>query len=182
MKTKSKPSFLKVAYVSKAHGIKGEIFVRLFNVKADWPHPIREIFIGDSYSAFSVKNHSRHKQGIIFELEGCQSRQEAESLKGQPVFLPVKKFKSQKGEEIYLAELTSFCVEIVNQGEIGQIQSFKSDKFQDFLCVTNNKLNTEILIPFTESYIKDINFSKRRLILDLPKDFLKLFSGPNHRN
>ena len=135
LKTKNKSQFLKVAYVSKAHGIKGEIFVCPFNIKAEWPQPLREIFIGES--AFSVKKYSHHKEGIIFELENCHSRQEAESLKAQFVFLPAKNFKSNKGEEIYLAELTSFCVELLGQGEIGNIQSFKSDKFQGFFtCYT----------------------------------------------
>lgn len=173
MKTSKKPELLKVAYVSKAHGIKGEILVLPFNVKAEWPQSIKEIFIGNS--SFSVKNYRYHKKGIIFQLNNGQSRQEAELLKFQPVFLPKKLFKSKKGEKVYLAELISFSVEVSGQGEIGIVQSFQSVKHQDFLLVQHKGASAKILIPFVESYIKVISFSKKRLVLDLPKNYLKIF-------
>lgn len=176
MKT-NKPELLKIAYVSKAHGIKGEIFVSPLNSNPDWPNPVKEIFIGDSTSkAFSVKKYSPHKKGMIFELDNCQSRQAAEKLKFQSVFLPKKLFKSKRGERIYLAELISFHVEILNQGDIGEIRAFQSNKHQDFLIVQHNKTSSETLIPFVSSYIKNIDFSKKKIVLNLPKDFLKTFT------
>ena len=160
--------------MSKAHGIKGEIFVRPLNAYPDWPHPIDEIVIGDS--TFSVQRYSRHKEGIIFKLDQCQTRSLASSFKAQPVFLPKKFFESKKGRRIYLAELISFCVEVLGHGEIGNIQSFQSHKLQDFLLVQQNDKEDPILIPFVPAYIKDIHFSKKRLILDLPENFLKIFT------
>ena len=55
---------LKIAYVSKAHGLKGEIFIRPLSEEPHWPHPIKKIFIGDS--VFSVQNYSHHKSGVLF--------------------------------------------------------------------------------------------------------------------
>lgn len=113
---------------------------------------------------------------MIFKLDNCQSRQSAEQLKFQPVFLPKKLFKSKKGEKIYLAELFSFNVEDLDQGSIGNIRAFQSDKHQDFLIVQKNKTSSKILIPFVSSYIKNIDFSKKTVVLDLPENFLKIFS------
>ena len=199
-----------MAFVLKAHGIKGEIFICPFNINSEWPHPIKEIFIEDSL--FSVKKYSKHKNGLIVELENCQTRSSAEALKSQSVFLPKELFESKKGDKIYLTELTSFSVKVLGQGKIGTIQSFQSDKYQDFLIVqldahldardkktnldardkktnsdardkkTNSdardkKTNSDqILIPFVKSYIKDINFSEKTILLELPKDYLQTFS------
>ena len=134
--------FLKVAYVSKAHGIKGEIFVRPLNNLPDWPQPIKEIIIGES--AFPVQKYSFHKEGIIFKLQNCETKLSAETLKAKPVFLPKKLFKSKKGEKIYLAELLSFHVVVSGHGKIGQVQSFQSYKDQDFLLVEQKKKKSEI--------------------------------------
>ena len=174
MKKSKSQSLLKIAYVSKAHGIKGELFVRPLNAQFHWPHSIKEIIIGDT--VFPVQKYSAHKEGMILKLDHCETRSSAEALKGQPVFLPKKLFKSKKGENIYLAELLSFHVEVSGYGNIGMIQSFQSDKHQDFLLVKKRNSPNQILIPFKEHYIKDIQFSKKTLILDLPDNFLEVFS------
>ena len=168
-----RPDLLKVAYVSKAHGLKGEIFIRPLHKDSHWPHPIKKIFIGDS--VFSVQNYSQHKGGMILKLDDCHSRSSALALKGQAVFLSKGLFKSKRGENFYLAELTSFQVEILGRGELGAIQSFQSDKFQDFLLVQREGQKAALPIPFVASYIKEISFDKRKLVLDLPVNFLKIF-------
>ena len=75
-----------------------------------------------------------------------------------------------------MAELIAFCVEVLGHGEIGSIRSFQSHKLQDFLLVQQNDKESPVLIPFVPAYIKGIHFSKKRLILELPENFLKVFS------
>lgn len=175
MKKKNKAPLLKVASVSKVHGIRGEIFVRPLNKHADWPQPLKEIFIGNQ--VFPVQKYSPHKEGIIFKLKDCDTRQSAETLKTQSVFLPKKLFKSKKGEAIYLAELQSFSVEILGQGSIGTVQAFQSDKFQDILLIQLKGTKKLITVPFTKEYLQHIDFSKKKLVLNLPKNFLEIFSS-----
>lgn len=164
-----------MAYVSKAHGIKGEVLARSLNNPKNWPHPIKEIIVGES--VFLVQKYSFHKEGIIFKLQDCETRLFAEALKTKPIFLPKKLFKSKTEGKIYLAELLSFCVLVSDYGEIGQVKSFKSYKRQDFLLVEWKEKRSEILIPFVKDYIQDICFPKRTLTLSLPKNFLEVFIG-----
>lgn len=171
------PEFLKIAYVVKPHGIRGDIFVRPLNPKPNWPYSLKEIFIGNlpDPPLFSIKKYSFHKEGVIFSLIHFSDIHQAKSLRFKPVFLPQKLFKSKKGELIYLAELFSFSVEVLGCGIIGLIQSFHSNQGTDLILVQKKEPFFEILIPFVEPYIKSINFSKRTVLLDLPEDFLKTF-------
>ena len=171
---KNQQSLLKVAHVSKAHGLKGEIFIRPLNIRTEWPRPLKEIIIGTT--VFSVQNYSLHKEGMIFKLDNCQTKREAEALKSQAVFLPKKLFKSRKGEGIYLAELLSFCVELLDQVPIGTVHSFQSNSFQDFLLVQPKGEQKLIPVPFVKTYIRKIHFSEKKIILNLPPDFLDNFS------
>ena len=175
--TKNKNQFVKIAYLFKAHGIKGEVFALPFNTHYEWPQNLKEIFIGDSFSCFPITKYRPHKKGVIFELQSCRSREKAESLKGELVFLPKKLFKSKKGEALYLAELMSFCVEVSGVGKIGSIHSFQSSSSQDFLVIKKKK--GDLLIPFVKAYIKKIHFSRKTIILELPKNFLEMIIGDN---
>ena len=152
--------YLKCAYVTKAQGIKGELFVRPFNPKPQWP-PVREIFIDGR--AFSVINYRPHKEGFVFKLKGCDSREAALSLKGKGVFLPKKLFESgnKKGEGFYLAELLSFQVESLPHGIIGRIHSFQSGKLYDFLYVVASNESSKELLQSTD---KELNPSDQVLL------------------
>ena len=175
MKAANDSRLLKIAYVAKAHGVRGEVFVQPFNEKAQWPPIIKEIFIGSA--VFSVHSHRPHKKGWIFELKECPNRSSAEALKQKPVFLPRDLFISKKGEFVYLAELVSFCVQVAGYGQIGSIQSFQSNGFQDFLIIGPTKERPSFSIPLVPPYIKNIDFVKKTVTLDLPKNFLE-FCAP----
>ena len=172
--------FLEVAYVSKSHGIKGELFIQPVNSKADWPKALSSIKIGKKI--FSIEKLSIHKQGFIVKLKDCNTKKSADQLKSQPVFLSKDYFSSQKGNEIYLTELTHFKIKVLGYGELGEILGFQSDKHQDFLVVAvdgsvdSNQAPT-CLIPVASSYIKKIDFKKKELVLSLPDNFLSVFTN-----
>ena len=172
--------FLKIAYVSKSHGIRGEIFIRPFNPQASWPLAISSLKIAEQI--FCIEHYSAHKQGFIVKLKNCDTKKSADQFKSQPVFLDKKYFESKKGELIYLAELLNFNVEILKHDKKGQLIEFQSDKHQDFLVISffsNFKKNPNkdfvILVPFVSAYIQKIDFKNKKLILDLPENFLSVF-------
>jgi len=169
---KSKKSFVKVGNVLKAHGIKGEIFILPLHNHPTWP-TLKEIKIGDAF--FSIEKYSKHKKGLIFKLEACQNRLSAEALKGKSVFLNKELFTSQKGQDVYLLELLSFCVKVLNSKEEGVVHSFQSSSHQDFLFIEMQNKKT-IQVPFVRDYIQDICFLEKKLTLNLPDNFLEIFS------
>ena len=93
-------------------------------------------------------------------------------------------FISEKFENIYLAELLGFTVEVLGQAERGKVFEFQSDKHEDFLVISfdssfneQEKANKEnlILVPFVSAYIQTIDFEAKNLILKLPENFLSVF-------
>ena len=159
---------LKAGRVIKAHGIHGEVFVHPLHPHPDWPSPLREVYIGKPPRSFQVESHRPHKQGWIFKLKGCDTRNESELLTKQAFFLPEALFKSRKGELIYLAELKGFSVEIEGR-TLGQIQGFSSNGAQDYMEITTKK--SPLSVPFIPDYIEAVNFPNRRIKLLLPPEF-----------
>ena len=171
----NKSDFLKVASISKAHGIKGELFLRPFHSKASWPQNLKNIFIGESLSEFAIKQYKQVKGGWIFSLKTINNRIEAEQFRSKTVFLPKKKFKTKKGESIYLAELKGFLVETLDKKQIGIVHSFQSPASQDVLIVQEKTKKSKILIPFVKAYILKLDFKRKKIVISLPKGYLKFF-------
>ena len=167
--------------MSKSHGIKGEIFIRPFNPQASWPSGISSLKIGDQ--DFSIEHYSSHKQGFIVKLKNCDTKESADQLKALPVFLSKEYFKSKKSEDIYLAELLDFNIEILSYNKKARLLEFQSDKHQDFLVISFNPEGEEVnkdsilLIPFVSTYIHVIDFEKKKLVLKLPENFLTVFKA-----
>ena len=170
--------------MSRSHGIKGEIFIRPFNSQAHWPQGISSIKIGERF--FLMEYYSSHKQGFIVKLKGCDTKEDADQLKSKPVFLAKEDFISAKGEDIYLMELLGFDIFSTGYGKLGKVIQFQTGKKRDFLVVSSdsNKKTAEAqllsesqnyLVPFVSTYIQKIDFEKKELILNLPKNFLSLF-------
>ena len=166
--TKTEQNLLKVGTVSKAFGIKGEIFVRPLQGDPDWPLPLKEIFIGAR--RFEAIRSRPHKKGFIFQLRGLKGRSQSEALIGGECFLPKPLFQSAPGESAYMSELLGFSVE-AGGSRLGVIESFLSAKKQDFLSVRKDPAAEPLLIPFAPAYIERADFPGRRLKLKLPPGF-----------
>ncbi|MGI9549145.1 MAG: ribosome maturation factor RimM [Bdellovibrionales bacterium] len=168
----NKKNILKVGIVSRPHGLKGELFIKPLHLLPSWPRNISTVFIDQS--EFEIESYKNHKQGFIFKLKNINHIDQSESLKGLEVSFPLECFFSKKNENIYLSELLKFQVEVLNQGVIGVVQSFESTELQDILLVSNGQ--KELKIPLVSDYIKNIDFIQKKILVDLPENFLEIFS------
>ena len=175
---------MKVAFVGRSHGLKGELFLSSLHSRPEWPANVNSLQIGEQ--SFEVENCSPHKKGFIVKLKSLDSKAQADQLQFQEVFLDKSLFcLSQKEAEaedsFYLMELLGFTVEIEGEQGRGSVLHFESDsKNQDFLIIEfptkQEKLDKKTYsIPFVQAYIKEIDFKKKQILLKLPKDFLSLF-------
>ncbi len=176
MKT-TEQSLLKVGAVVRAHGIRGEVFVRPLSGSPDWPSPLREIFIGSR--RYAVSSCRPHKGGFIFQLKGLTSRSQGGALSGSECFLPRALFQSAPGEMAYMSEFLGFAAEAEGYGALGHVASFQSAGPQDFLEIKRAGAAEPFLIPFAAEYIESADFSARRLKLKLPPGFPGLDEKPD---
>lgn len=168
--------FFKAAYVARAHGLKGELFIRPLNPQADWPFPIPSLKIGER--SLIVEKLSPHLKGFILKARGCSSKAQAESFQFQPVFLDKGLFKGSSAE-FYAIELLGFSVLIEGESAVWKAQHFESDeKGRDFLVLSqldSDNKSYACRAPFVKDYIKSIDFKSKSLVLKLPEAFLETF-------
>ena len=93
MKDKEKSNEkVKVGWVQRAHGIAGEIYIRLYHPRPDW---LGELTCFTLTSPLGVSSEyvvegrlSPHKEGLIMGCEGVKDRDRAETLKGYSMEIP----------------------------------------------------------------------------------------------
>lgn len=169
-------NYIAVGYIRDAHGLKGELFIRLFAKRADWLEQFRSARLDNpkqpnSHLNFEVLRATPHKDGLIVYLTGVTDRTQAEALKGFQLMVPKSWLVSGPGETPYLQELLGFIVMDKNLGEIGRIESFSSNGAQDLFVVHRN--GREVLIPFIKQFIERMEFQNRLIRMNLPEGLVE---------
>ncbi len=165
-----------VGYIRDAHGLKGEVFIRLFAKRADWLKLFKAALLvnpeqPDSLSKYDVIHSSPHKDGLIVSLTGVTDRTQAEALKGRELLVPQEWLVSSPGETPYLQELLGFTIIDRNLGDIGRVESFSSNGAQDLFVTHRN--GHEVLIPFIKPFVESMEFENRLIRMNLPEGLVE---------
>jgi 16S rRNA processing protein RimM len=159
--------FIAIGRISKPHGVKGEIRIAYFNPEN--PHVFSHyqmIYLqGDEqglrpYRLLAVRPH---KQFILAQLEGIQSRAEAEKLKGKVVFIDPAALPPLEADEYYWQDILGMRV-VSEQGEdMGTIKEIVPTGSNDVYVV--QKGAQEFLIPATKDIIIRIDIEGRMMTI-----------------
>lgn len=170
-----------VGKVKEAHGLKGELYILVFSGEAAWLNQLKKFYLKAPgattapHQEYEVKRAKPFKQGFIVKPQSIDDRNQSEALKGHEFYIDDDLLISNPGESIYLQEVLNFEIRDVAGNKLGTISGFSSNGVQDLLVVS--KLNGEKAeVPFVKAFVKDIDFSARFLVVDLPEGLLDLES------
>lgn len=165
-------NLFKAGYVSKAHGLKGEITVNL--EKVDLPELIEEAFLefNGQISSYPIEHFSARPDKAFIKLHGVDTLEEARSLRGHLLFLRIPARAKQDKASFYNEEIEGFSVNDINSGLIGQVIRVTTMASNRFLEVAHE--SRELLIPVTGPFIQKIDRRKKVITVDLPEGFTDL--------
>jgi len=159
-----------VGKIVNTHGIKGE--VRIIS-RTDFPE--ERYKVGNSLHIFiddkepievTVQSYRTHKNFDLVTFEGYDNVNQVEKFKGSLV----KVHESQLGEleegEYYFHEIIG-CTVVTEEGEeLGAIKEILTPGANDVWVVKGAK-GKEILIPFIDDIVQEINLEEKRITIHL---------------
>ncbi len=164
----------KIGYISKTHGLKGEVTVVPENLEVDMAE-IKTIYIAFNQRLVPhfIEHYSDSRVDKMFvKFEDVNSPEQAQSLKGCSLYLPkTQRQKSGRGE-FYDDEVLGFEVEDENLGFLGKIKEILQSGPNQLLVIDH--LPKEILIPLNGPFVKRINKAKKKFTVELPDGFLDI--------
>ncbi len=158
---------LKIGFILKAHGIKGEVFLKIFDKEDSY---IKEgIKLVLDAKTYVVKKLRRASGGLIVKLIGVDTRNHSDLLKGFEVFVGKDVFKnSLKNKEVYLNQLKGFKI-FLKEDLKGVVSGFSQTPAHDLLVV--DLISGGVVeIPYVSSFIIEINNLEKTIKVNCPKD------------
>jgi len=171
--------------VLKPQGRRGEVAAELHT---DFPERFAErkrlyaLAPDGSRREVELESHWRHKGGVILKFRGVESISAAEELAGCEIQIPGEQRAQLEAGAEYVSDLVGCAVfEVSRQPrELGTITNvFFGAGEAPLLEVRGN--GAELLIPFAQEYVKQLDRGGKRLEVVLPEGMLELGSGSEQK-
>jgi 16S rRNA processing protein RimM len=159
---------LQVARIGKPHGIRGEVTVQvLTDAPADRFVPGTEFVVEPAAAGpLTVVGARWNKDILLLAFDGIGTRNEAETLRGAKLFIETEELDGDDDEGWYEHELVGLEVRVGSQ-VVGKIAALHTMPVQDLLVVEASD-GKEILIPFVEQIVPEVNVAEGFVLLTPP--------------
>jgi 16S rRNA processing protein RimM len=170
---------LQVARIGKPHGIRGEVTVQvLTDAPGDRFVPGTE-FVVEPASAGPLTVHSArwNKDILLLAFEEIETRNEAETLRGAKLFIETEELEDNDDEGWYEHELVGLEARVGSQ-VVGKVSGLNTMPVQDLLVVKTPD-GKEILIPFVEQIVPEVNVAEGYVLVTPPAGLFEVNAEEN---
>lgn len=161
-----------IGCVTAAHGVRGWVKVKSFtdppdNLLTYAPWLLRAR--GGALSAVDVVATQRQGANYLAKFDGCDDRNGAEALKGTEIFVSAAQLAPLEAGEYYWRDLIGLAVCNPEGTRFGTVHSLMETGAHDVLVVRDG--DEEVLMPFTEPYLREVRLQDRVIIMDWQADW-----------
>jgi 16S rRNA processing protein RimM len=167
---------LQVARIGKPHGIRGEVTVQvLTDAPEDRFVPGTEFVVEPAAAGpLTVSSARWNKDILLLGFEEIETRNEAETLRGAKLFIETEELDEDDDEGWYEHELVGLEAR-VGGTVVGKVSALNTMPVQDLLTVTTPD-GEEILVPFVEQIVPEVNVEQGYILLTPPDGLFELNS------
>lgn len=164
--------FVQIGRVTRAHGLRGELGVSLYTEQKENILNYVRVFLAAPGSGqgceCTVQRARLAGRGAILQLAGCVSREAAEALIGQELWLAVQDLPQAAEGEWYLHELMGKKAYVAGRF-VGTIAALLDTGSQPLL-VLRHEGQPDVLIPAVAAFIVQVDAES--VTFDLPEGLL----------
>ncbi|MFC5721145.1 ribosome maturation factor RimM [Streptomyces gamaensis] len=161
---------LVVGRIGRAHGIKGEVTVEVRTDEPELRLGPGAVLATDPAAAgpLTVAAGRVHSGRLLLRFEGVANRNAAEALRNTLLIAEVDPDEQPEDpEEFYDHQLVDLDVVTVDGTPLGRITEIAHLPSQDLLIVERPD-GGELMIPFVEEIVPEIDLSAQRAVVDPP--------------
>ncbi|MER6157509.1 ribosome maturation factor RimM [Streptomyces sp. NPDC001868] len=161
---------LVVARIGRAHGIKGEVTVEVRTDEPELRLGPGAVLLTDPASTgpLTIETGRVHSGRLLLRFEGVRDRNAAEALRNTLLIAEVDPEElPEEEDEYYDHQLMDLDVVTKDGVEVGRITEISHLPSQD-LFIVERPDGSEVMIPFVESIVTEIDLAEQRAIIDPP--------------
>ncbi|MCB9026796.1 MAG: 16S rRNA processing protein RimM [Bdellovibrionaceae bacterium] len=169
--------YYSVGRVKEAHGLRGDLYIKLRSKRADWLEQLDRLILSESetplnLNTFRLKKKKFFREGLLVQVEEIKDRTSAEKCRGLYMLIPTSYLMTSNEKDFYLYEVQGFEVIDKTLLSIGNITGFGSNGAQDLLEVTGPFGKVDIL--FIYEFIERISFDEKKIYMNLPLGMVQI--------
>ncbi len=181
MDRRTEPEFLVVGFISKPHGIRGEVYVQpltdhpegafapgvvLRPAGADGQRP-------DSQAPpLRVESARPFQRGWLVRFGGTRDRNDADRLRSRYLLRPMDELEPLADDELFYHQLVGLTVRTPDGVDVGSVQEVYEMRPSDLLEVRT--ATGTVLIPFQREIVVEVDADAGVLVVDPPPGLLDL--------
>ena len=153
-----------------AYGVKGWVRVQPHSALATALRACRHWWLlGDSPARIEVTGVRRHGAGLVARLEGCDTPEQAERLRGVRVGVSRAEFPPAGDGEVYWVDLIG--ARVINRSgvELGTVGDVLSSGAQEVLEVRRGE--RVLLVPLVDRHVDEVDLAQRVVRVDWEADW-----------
>ena len=169
------PRQLVIGEILRPHGVRGELRMRVHSRHPQALKQLDYIYLADKRSSalrqrVELRRLRFNKAYALLTLAGCNSREQAEALRGKLVYCDLEQLPPLNDGEYFLFQLIG--LQIVTDGTaIGRIREVLETGAND-VYIVDSAAHGELLIPAHDETIEQIDFENGVICMSLPAGLL----------
>lgn len=162
-----------VARIGKAHGLKGEVTVQLHTDSPEERFTVGSTFVTEPEhrGPLTLRSVRVHNGVYLLAFEETPDRTAAEGLRG--INLLAGADELVEDDAWYEEDLLGFAVVLADGTAVGAVKSLESREVQDLLVVDGVD-GYDVLLPFVEEIVPEVDEQERRIVVTPPPGLLEL--------
>jgi 16S rRNA processing protein RimM len=148
-----------IGIVLRPHGIRGEVVVEPLTDNEDrftTLHEVRLVRPSGSATRFKVVSMFPHKARLVIQFEGISSIDEAETLRGAELRIPIAALPALPEGSYYHHELRGLDVLVETGASIGSVTQVWETGATPVLMIHDDQAR-ETLLPLVDEFIIEVN-------------------------
>jgi 16S rRNA processing protein RimM len=157
-----------VGAIAGAFGVKGEVRLRAFTDKSSGVISYGPLYGEDGKILLKPKSWRELKDGVAVIAAEVKSREEAETMKGQKLFVPRANLPATAEDEYYVVDLLGSRAESLDGTILGDIVAVWNFGAGDILEYKPPNGGPNVRITFTREAVPHVDLAAKRVVLDPP--------------
>ncbi|GAC1642047.1 MAG: ribosome maturation factor RimM [Herpetosiphon sp.] len=155
-----------IGVITQAFGIKGQVKLASIMTHPEHLRRMKTLLVGPKLRVYRLLEMSEQKANVlVLRLENVNTRNEAEELHGQEVFIRSTDAAPLQEEEYFLHDLPGLEVYTVGGMLIGHVKEVLETGANDVLVVGRSD-QSEVLIPMIRVVVRSLNITARRIEIE----------------
>ena len=165
-----------VGKIVKKYSFKGELLVKLDTDEPKQFLEMESVFVEKHKNLipFFIDSLSLHKSELLrVKFEEVDSEEDADSLLGSELYLPLDLLPQLSGNTFYYHEIIGFSVNDVNFGPVGTISGINDSTAQALFEIERD--GKQILIPISDEIIDKVDRKAKTIHIQAPEGLIDIY-------